>query len=58
MKIVHRDISINNIMIYHAEDDEPRPSLTLDVALHKGLLIDFDYTMYLDQENAFTSPGD
>ena len=35
------------------------PSLTnIPHIPHKGLLIDFDYATYLDQENTSTSPGD
>ena len=58
MNIIHRDISINNIMIYCTKGDDPKPSITPHVALGKGLLIDFDYATYLDLKNTHMSPGD
>lgn len=39
-KILHCDISINNLMIDNTNADFPRP----------GLLIDFDYAQDLDEE--------
>lgn len=51
--ILHRDISVDNIMMYRAdtqlEGAEPR-----DAPLSKGLLIDFDYATFLKENNEIT----
>jgi hypothetical protein len=38
--ILHRDISYNNIMLYHSAGSE--------AVLHRGLLIDLDYAVRLN----------
>jgi hypothetical protein len=48
-KILHRDISYNNIMLYHSPDSAN--------GLRKGLLIDFDYALPLDNSCTY-SVGD
>jgi serine/threonine protein kinase len=48
-KILHRDISYNNIMLYHSPDSAN--------GLRKGLLIDFDYALPLDN-SCTVSVGD
>ncbi|KAJ2804637.1 hypothetical protein H4R20_002427, partial [Coemansia guatemalensis] len=45
--ILHRDISENNILMVGGDNDDPV----------QGLLIDYDYSMPLDSENAGRRPG-
>lgn len=67
--ILHRDISINNIMIsrpkandydpaHHSPDAQLEADQLAQGPVRQGLLIDFDYAMYLDRQNQAVSPGD
>ena len=47
---LHRDVSINNAMIY----EEILPDGTIRV---RGLLIDFDYAIKMDELGRTTGPG-
>ncbi|KAG8214275.1 hypothetical protein J3R82DRAFT_9219 [Butyriboletus roseoflavus] len=49
--ILHRDISINNSMMY--EEELPDGSFRI-----RGLLIDFDYAIRVDELNRTAGPGD
>ncbi|KAI6108120.1 hypothetical protein F5141DRAFT_1005292 [Pisolithus sp. B1] len=51
LKILHRDISINNAMMY----EEALPDGTIRVW---GLLIDFDYTVKVDGSSRTAEPAD
>lgn len=56
---LHRDISINNIMMYHADGNAfPLNSQPALIQLMWGLVINFDYATYLNGECQATSPGD
>ena len=61
--ILHRDIRINNIMMYKPKDESHAPPFNSQgphvvlAPLKQGLLIDFDYAAYLDAINQITSPG-
>ena len=48
---LHRDVSINNAMIY----EETLPDGTIRV---RGLLIDFDYVIKVDESGRTAGPGD
>ena len=48
---LHRDVSINNAMIYK----EILPDGTIRV---RGLLIDFDYAIKMDELGRIAGPGD
>ena len=48
---LHRDVSINNAMIY----EQILPDGTIRV---RGLLIDFDYAVKVDGLGRTTGPGD
>ena len=48
---LHRDVSINNTMIY----EETLPDGTIRV---RGLLIDFDYAIKVDESGCTAGPGD
>ena len=48
---LHRDVSINNAMIY----EETLPDGTIRV---RGLLIDFDYAIKVDESGCTAGPGD
>ena len=62
--ILHRDISINNIMMAPTEGTHPSTAVNSSsvqqeiVELMWGLLINFDYAMYLNGDHNTASPGD
>lgn len=54
--ILHRDISVNNVMMYRADsaDTQLEGAEPRDAPLPKGLLIDFDYATFLKEKNEVT----
>ena len=57
--ILHRDISINDIMMYHAKGNaSPLNSQPALIQRMWGLLIDFNHATYLNGDSQATSPGD
>ena len=65
-RVLHRDVSLNNtlkfvcIVPWHAvtEDEKKRERIIADRCFHRGLLIDFDYSMLLDLGRNEVSPGE
>lgn len=47
--MLHRDISLNNILLYHPLHPEQS-------SLRRGLLIDFDYALQLDKKRTEPPP--
>lgn len=63
--ILHRDISLNNILLYvcpkrwpaSSDVERKREDTIADKKLRRGLLIDFDYSSMLNTENQGVSSG-
>ena len=64
--ILHRDVSINNILIFICDtawtatshDQQEREAIIASKKFRRGLLIDFDYADFLDAGKQGVSSGD